>query len=252
MAQYPIRRMRVGRTVRNVLPSGALVLYPDPNASRLIWELAYAALSFQEIDALRNHFNACQGRLRAFTFIDPASNMLVSSSSLIQQPWSSSGLLEITSQALDPLGSSSAFTMTNTANVGLELTQTLNVPSSYQYCFSVYVRSDAAGSVQLLRRGSAVEQVQTASVTNQWTRVTSAGRLVDTGTALTVGVVLDPGQSVCLYGPQVESQSKPSRYKATTQRGGVYTSTHWASDEFSVVTEAPDSFSTTVRIEASV
>jgi hypothetical protein len=252
MAQYPIRRTRVGRTVKNVLPGGTLVAYPDPSASRLMWELGYGALSLEDIDTLANHFNSCQGRLHAFTFIDPAGNMLASSSSFVQQVWSSSKLLGITSQALDPLGSFSAFTVTNAANIGLELTQTVSVPSSYQYCFSVYVRSDAAATLQLLRRGSAVQQMQRAPVSKEWSRVTSAGRLADAGTILTVGVVLDPGQQICLYGPQVEPQLKPSRYKATAQAGGVYTNAHWASDEFSVAADAPDSFSTTVRIEASV
>ena len=82
VAQYPFRKARVVRTITNALPSGEFIVGPDADGSRMVWQLGYSALSAQEANALSTFFNACQGRLRAFTFIDPAENMLTSSSDL--------------------------------------------------------------------------------------------------------------------------------------------------------------------------
>jgi len=82
VAQYPFRNAKIIRTIANSLPGGDLILAPDTHGSRIVWQLGYAALSTQEANALITLFDACKGRLRAFTFIDPAENMLASSSDL--------------------------------------------------------------------------------------------------------------------------------------------------------------------------
>ncbi len=252
LAQYPTRRTRSGRTVKNVLPDGTLISYPDPDASRIVWDLGYASLSPKDVGALTAHFNACQGRFHAFTFIDPAGNMLVNSSNLAGAGWSFSNLLQIAPDHADPSGGAAAFTVTNTANVSLELAQTLIVPAGYQYCFSMYALSLQATTLTLVRSGTATQQANTLRVGTQWSRIVSSGRLADQGSSFTVGVSLVAGQQVFLYGLQLEAQIAPSRYKATTQTGGVYANAHWGSDEMALSADGPDLFSTVFSIEVSI
>ena len=252
LAQYPTRRTRTGRTVKNVLPDGTLISYPDPDASRVVWDLGYAGLSAQDVGALTAHFNACQGRFHAFTFIDPTGNMLVNSANLTGAGWSYSNLIQITANYADPNGGLTAFTVTNTANVSLELAQTLIVPAGYRYCFSMYALSAQATTLTLARSGAASQQTNALQVGTQWSRIVSSGRLTDQGTSFTVAVSLSPGQQVFLYGLQLEAQMAPSRYKATAQFGGVYANAHWGSDEMAVSADAPDLFSTVFSIEASI
>jgi hypothetical protein len=144
VAQYPFRKARVVRTITNALPSGEFIVGPDADGSRMIWQLGYSALSGQEASTLSNFFNTCQGRVRAFTFIDPAENMLTSSSDLSNASWQNSNAIRLTSNCPDPVGGNAAFVATNSGQASQELTQTIDVPANYQYGFSLYARSDQA------------------------------------------------------------------------------------------------------------
>ena len=48
-----------------------MILYPDRDATRLVWELSYTNLSATELEAIQVLFNNCVGRFHGFTFIDP-------------------------------------------------------------------------------------------------------------------------------------------------------------------------------------
>jgi uncharacterized protein DUF2460 len=164
IAQYPFRRTSVVRTITNSLPGGDLVLAPDPDASRIVWELAYPVLSTQEANALTTFFESCQGRLRAFTFIDPAENMLTSSSELSDTSWLNLGSIQLTPNYPDAAGGNAAFRLTNNSQITQELTQTIAVPANYQYCLSVYARSEQAASIELIRRGPSSQDSNLFSV----------------------------------------------------------------------------------------
>lgn len=251
LAQYPIQKIRATRTIKNVMPDGTMVLYSDQSADRLIWALAYEELSSTDLGALQAHFAACLGPLRAFTFIDPTDNMLAWSADLTQPSWTTSTLLTL-SQGDDPNGGTGAFVISNVGQSDQAISQTLQVPGRYQYCFSAYVTSASASSVSLVRSGAHDQQVDVLPVTPNWTRVTSSGRLDDAGTTLTVGILVPAGQQVQVYGVQLEAQVRPSGYRATGQLGGVYPTSHWLNTELIVTAEAPDLFSTTVSIETSI
>src|SRR6476620_10502825 len=142
-AQYPLQKTRAARTIKNVLTDGSMVAFADPGSSRLYWQLSFAELTAVEANALQAHFEACAGPVRAFTFIDPTSNMLVWSSDLNAAIWNKSGLVNCVGGAADPAGTSSAFTVTNNATISEDITQTLAVPANYNYCFSLYATSAA-------------------------------------------------------------------------------------------------------------
>ena len=242
----------IGRTIRNLLPDGSLVLYPDVTAQRLVWQLGYNALASEDLNALSAHFTACQGRLQAFTFIDPTDNMLSNSSNFQGSSWVCPSSVTLTANADDPGGSTGAFSATNNGQASQEISQTLAVPAGYQYCFSIYVLSAAPATVNLTRRGPASQQTTVVPVGPQWTRVISSGRLPDAGATLSVAVSLEAGQQVSLYGPQLEAQIAPSRYRPTLQTGGVYANAHWGVDELPISADAPNLFSTVFSVEAAI
>jgi hypothetical protein len=252
LAQYPIRRAAVTRPVANVLPDGTTIALPDPGASRLFWQLAYTELELADLQAIQAHFTGCAGPLRAFTFIDPTGNMLSSTSDLTQGPWLAGPSIQITGGLPDPNGGSQAFSVVNAAQAVEELTQTLTVPSNYQYCFSIYVNCSAASAISLTRRGATVSATDSISISPGWTRISSSGKLNDPGTQLTIAVELAPGQRLQLFGPQLEPQIAPSRYRANAQSGCVYPQSHWASNQLAVTAEAPNLYAVVVSIETAL
>ncbi|MBV8864867.1 MAG: hypothetical protein JO210_05645 [Acidobacteriaceae bacterium] len=252
IAQYPIRKKAIGRTIRNLLPDGSLVLYPDTDAKRFVWQLGYSALSSEDLKALSGHFTACQGRLQAFTFIDPTDNMLSNSANLLGASWSFPSTVSLTGNIADPSGSQGAFSATNNGQESQEISQILAVPAGYQYCFSIYVLSGESATLNLIRRGPVSQQTRVLPVGPQWTRVVSSGQLSDTGAPLTVAISLEAGQQISLYGPQLEPQIAPSRYRPTLQVGGVYANAYWAIDELPISAEAPNLFSTVFSVEAAI
>jgi hypothetical protein len=252
VAQYPIRKVRLARTIKNVLPDGTMILYPDPDAARLLWELSYTNLSNSDIGTIQAHFKNCVGPFHAFTFIDPTDNMLLSSSDLKAGPWQTSSLIHAIPGTSDPDGGSSAFTATNTGQTDQVISQSVNVPANYRYCFSLYANSERDSAITLIRRGNSTEERTTVSVKSGWSRVVSSGQLDDSGEIFTVAISLEAGQRIELYGMQLEAQISPSRYRPTTQTAGVFSNAHWGVDELTVVAEAPNLFSTSFSIEAAI
>ena len=252
VAQYPISKSRLIRSLKNVLPDGTMLVAADPGSGRLYWQLSYIDLTADEISALQSHFSACLGRVRAFSFIDPTDNMLTSSADFTAAAWNVSNSISVTPGVADPEGGSSAFTVVNNSGANAEILQTLNVPAQYQYCFSIYAQSAQAGQLTLSRRGSPGEQASGCNIGPAWARLVTSGKLSDSGTQFSAVIGLAPGQTVTLYGPQLDAQISPSRYHQTFQTGGVYANAHWNVDELIVNTEAPNLFSTSFSIETSL
>jgi len=229
-----------------------MILLPDAAARRLVWQLAYSALSSSDLQLLTSLFAACAGTLRSFTFIDPTDNMLAFSTNLQAPVWSTSPQIVVRGGAPDPYGGTTAFVLTNNGQAVQTITQTLNVPAAYQYCFSIYAMSSASAQIVLSRQGSAAQAEATIPISSAWNRIAGAGVLNDLGTKLTVGVQLAPGQQVTVYGPQLEAQIAPSRYRPTAQKGGVYATAHWGLDQFPVTAQAPNLFATEFSIETAI
>lgn len=250
LVQYPIRKTQLFRTIKNILPDGNMLLSVDSGYSHRLWTLSYIDLSLSDIQALQGHFAACSGPLRAFTFIDPTDNMLLWSSDLSQPVWQNpSATITVHGGAADPFGGSSAFTITNNGESAEGLTQTLSVPSNFNYCFSIYLANVQETSATLIRSGSSTTQTASGRVSQGWTRLVSAGRLNDSGTEFAVGLRLSPGQQLTAFGPQLEAQPAPSPYRSTAQSSGVYPDSHWAVEQLPIAATAPDLFSTTFTIE---
>ena len=252
LAQYPIRKVAAVRTIQNALPNGSFVVGPDPGASRMVWQLSYTGLNDADLQALQSHFAACAGPLRGFTFIDPTDNMLGWSTDLTASIWMRDPLLSITRDVTDPLGANGAFQLSNTGNASQRITQAIHTPSGYTYSFSIYVRSNQPTAVLLLRNGSAAQAADSVALGPNWSRVVASGTLQDKGQGISVGLDLMPGQQVEVYGPQLEPQPAPSRYRATAQAGGVYANAHWASSTLAISADGPHLFSVPAEIETYI
>lgn len=252
LAQFPVRKNRVARTVKNVLPDGTMVLYSDPSAAKMQWQLSYTNLPESDLAALQNHFSACAGPVHAFTFIDPTENMLVWSADLTAGAWQTAAGVAVAGGQGDPAGGVTAFRVTNTGQAAEEIAQTLAVPSGYQYCFSLYASSAQPGSIGIVRRGSSAQETIDAAVGPAWTRIVSSGKLSDAGNAFTIAISLAAGQQVNIFGLQLEPQIAPSGYRPTQGQGGIYANAHWATDRLTVVAEGPDLFATSFVIESAL
>jgi hypothetical protein len=252
LAQYPIRKSNTVRTIKNIMADGSMLVAADPGAAQLVWTLSYVDLSISDVDALQAHFEACAGAVRAFTFLDPTDNLLLYSADLTGPSWATPTGITIEAGLPDPMGGSAAFSVTNTASAPQQIVQTVVAPAGYQYCFSVYADSTAGGTCGLSLSSANAQQTNQYPLVQPWSRILLSGKLNDIGAGLSVAISLAAGQSVSLFGPQLEPQFVPSRFRPTYSSAGVYLSAHWAVPELVFTADAPNLFSTSFSIETSV
>ena len=253
LVQYPIRKVTTIRTIKNILADGSMLVMADPGAGQLRWTLSYAALQPTDMNALQTHFERCGGPLRGFTFLDPTDNLLIYSADLTQSPWITPALVTIESHMPDPMGGNAAFYITNGGSAAQQIVQALPAVSvNFQYCFSVYAASTSGGTCSLVLSSANTQQTSVCPLGPLWSRLSSSGTLNDTGTGLSVAISLAAGQSISLFGPQLEPQFAPSRFRPTYSNGGVYVNAHWAGAELVFTADAPNLFSTSFSIETSV
>ena len=251
VVQFPLRKISTLRNITNVLPNGELILFPDSGLKTTDWRLAYTGMNADEIEALKSFFDACSGPLRPFSLLDPAGNLLSWSSDLSANEWLRSATLDIEAFVPDPFSGFNAFTVTNTGQAFQALTQVLTAPCSYQYCFSFFARAAAPCSIQSLRAGNERSAITNHNLTPAWSRFTSSGRLLDTGTQFSVGLNLAPGQEITLYGLQCEPQIGASSYRPTSGVSGIYANTFWLDQYLEISADSPKSFSTVINLQTA-
>src|SRR4051812_8729822 len=93
IAHHPVRKTIETRTVTNVLPGGNVFMYPDEAAQKTIWSWEYVGATVDEATTILKFFEACEGRLRPFTFLDPVGNLLSGSSDFRSDGWQLSSML---------------------------------------------------------------------------------------------------------------------------------------------------------------
>ena len=237
--QFPITRQRSARTVVNQSCQGYQVKLADPGAAVTEWHLSFDELSDQELAALEALFQAVEGRLTPFTFLDPVDNLLAWSEQLNQPVWQADPLLTLTGGIADPTGGTSGYQVSNPTAATLMLQQSINAPASLDYCLSLYARSVQNTQVWLVR-GSAIAP---QAITPQWTRLTSSGQIQDSGDSISFGIAIGPGTTVDVFGLQVEAQIAASLYKQTADTGGVYPNARFRDDVMTVTTVGPGRYS---------
>jgi hypothetical protein len=229
VAQFPVTRSRRWWSITNELEDGELISVPDTAAGQIQWKLSYQDLADAEVQNLSALFAASQGEFGAFTFIDPLANLLGWSEDLSQSAWQL-GLLQAAAAVTDPLGTLRASSITNPGAGPQALLQTLGVSGNYVACFSAYLRSNVAGTVTLQRDGTQV----TVTVGPAWQRAYVSGVGSSGANQSSFSVGLAAGQTIDVFGLQVEAQPYPSAYKQTSAALGIYEQTYFDDDELTI------------------
>ena len=243
LTQYPVLKARRPRTVINRAQDGSTIRIADPAAETTEWLLAYADLSDAEATALRSFFDAAEGTLQCFTFLDPTGNLLAFSEQLDDDVWQRDPLLSISAGLADPKGGTSAWRLRNQGGGEQWLSQTLAAPGDYQYCFSAYVRSAASARVLLSIAGHAFEK----AVTTEWTRVSATGTGDAATSSVRFAIAVPADMTIEVFGLQTEAQCAASSYMAST-RGGVYEGAHLGEDVLTITRTSDNRHSCTVKI----
>ena len=207
-------------------------MLPDAAAGQIEWHLSYRDLTDAEVLNLSNLFVASRGGFDAFTFIDPLANLLGWSENLSQPDWQA-GLLQTQGSVADPVGTLRAWTVTNGTSGVQTLTQTLGISGNYVACFSLWVRSNAVGAFTLARDGHQIS----ATIGPVWTRIWVSGAGTSAAAQSTFSLLIGAGQSIDVFGLQIEAQPHPSAYKPTVASIGIYEETYFGTDELKVTSE---------------
>jgi hypothetical protein len=250
IAQYPLQKTRVRRTVVNSLGDGTLVKFADDWAGTAEWSIALSALSSAETAAIADLFRATEGRLQRFTFIDPSTNLLAWSGDLTKTLWQKDPLLQVHAGAADPFGGTRAAGVVNAGQARQGILQSLPAPCNFTYCFSAWVRSAGASSVTLIRTCASSSDTTTVRLDSNWRRISSSGALIGADTSIGFAIELDPGASIELFGLQAEAQDAPSAYMETTEMNGVYSNARFNTDRLTITAQSPGRTDTELRIIA--
>lgn len=234
VAQFPLQRKRQWRAITNVMESGELISLPDVNGGRIEWTLSYQELTDAEVANLAGLFATSGGEAGSFGFVDPFANLLGWSEDLSQPGWQM-GELTATSGINDPVGTTRAWNLQNATGAEQMLSQSLGVPGEYTICFSAYVRSDAVGSIGILRDATRVN----ATTGPEWKRVQIGGAGASGGTASTFSLAVGTASSIQVFGLQVEAQPWPSPYRPTGDAAGILEETRFRGGDLAVVNTAP-------------
>jgi len=247
VCQFPVRRRSTTRTLCNQLLGGDTIRMADDGARTISWQLRYKNLTNDEWSSIEQLFENCEGRLSTFTFVDPTDNLLMWSEDWSRPAWSVDPLIEVTPGAQDPFGGTGALQITNTSQTAQRMFQTIGSASWFQYCFSVYLRSDVATSVRVVA-SAGLESRKSVIVDTNWTRVINPAKLSSNQDGIAFGLELPAGTRLDAFGPQVEAQPAAGYYKKTTDRGGVYGETRFDTDSLTLVSDGPNENSSVVNL----
>jgi hypothetical protein len=233
LAQFPIRKRRVTRTVINECADGRRIRLADTGAAVVEWRIEFAGLTDQELDTLQQFFRTSEGRLGTFTFVDPTDNLLAWSEKLDEPVWEKSPFLQV-----------NGLRLTNTGGAAASLQQTINIPAWFYYCFSLSARSDDSTSLTLLRDGDGTAR----QIGPEWRRLLLSTKVTTTAESARFGIEIEAGKSVEVSGLQVEAQAGPSAYKKTLAKAGIYGKARFQEDTLEFTTQGPNQHSCLVKV----
>jgi hypothetical protein len=252
VSQYPIARTMQLRSLVNEMLGGDNIRAAEPGANTVRWELHYEGLTDAEWSSIDQLFEAAEGRLTTFTFLDPTDNLLLWSEDWTQAPWVTDPLIALETGVADPLGGSAAMQITNNAQTTQRVMQATGGPSEFQYSLSLYVKGDAACAVDLAVSATGQDWTTPVNVGTKWSRVSAGVMLSTTTDGVSFGIQLPAGGRVYAFGAQVEAQRAAGPYKKTTDVAGVYCQARFDSDVLSRVSNAPNQNSGVVKLMSNV
>lgn len=231
MAGYPLTRKITRRTVVNRMADGSALKLADADAAGLQWTLPYSGLSDVERESLEAFFALCEGRLRPFTFFDPAGNLLAHSDDLTKSIWHVDGLILRDGMKL-----------TNGGQVWQGIAQTIAGPEWFHWCFSALVKG--TGRVRAMVGTLRSEYV----AAENWTEVSCSGALEGSGEEVTCRLDIEAGGTVEVGKLRLHAQPMPGEHRRTAQYSGVFPETRFDQDGLEFTAEGPGNHSTTIRL----
>jgi hypothetical protein len=251
-AQFPIERQVARRTITNDFADGMRLKLDDPAAAGMFWTLRYEGLTDAERTAIEDLFGSAEGRLQTFMFLDPSSNLLRWSEDLEKPVWNADGMLQVTSQVPDGVGSERASRLTNTGQVFQGIQQKIDAPGWYRYCFSVTARASAACMARMILTNADGTAVSEYAVGPSWTRYACSGAIEGEAEDITCRFETAAGAAVEVFGFQLEAQPNSSAYRVTGTQSGVYPKTRFFEDEILFVANGIDDHAAIVRLYSAL
>jgi hypothetical protein len=245
IAQFPIRKHVIQRTIVNRAVGEQLIKMADPEGGIIGWKLQYSGLSDAEVRAFETLFEACEGRLHSFSFVDPLGNLLRWSENLDESVWQTS--LLATAGAEDPNDGTAAYTLTNGSQSPQSISQAVESPAGYTYTFSVWIRSRSAEGVRLSITNGGVDVSVTRHISAGWERIQVTASMHGSGDQITCSIEVPGGSAVDVFGAQLDAQSDASEYRKSNDRSGVYM-TRFDQDDLEWDTYGPDNHSMRIRV----
>src|SRR5206468_598571 len=117
--------------------------------------------------------------------------------------------------------------------------QTIAAPSSFRYCFSVYVSTVQPASVSCSAGPVALVVAQSYRVSSSWARLVMSYSGLGSASTVQFAITLPSTSSITCCFPQVEAQLGAGPYKRTRNQSGVYPGTRFGSDQLDFTTTAP-------------
>lgn len=247
-ALYPLTKTSRQRSVVNTLADGSTNVYADQDAASLGWELQANGLTAAEWSTIESLFVATSGMWQPFTFLDPVGNLIAESENFGSSAWTNGPLMDLTTGATDPFGTTRATSVTNAGITTEALAQTLPVPGDFHYCLSAWARTDSESAVTLSISSTGGSATKTFVLGTQWVRLSLSANLHMSTESVTFGAQLAGGESIDIFGLQAEAQIGHSDYKQTGTRAGVYAGARFATDTLTVTAQATDVFDAVIRI----
>jgi hypothetical protein len=243
LSQFPVQKTRRTRTVTNRAADGSTIKLSDPAGVITEWTLTYSDLSDREAATLQAFFDAAEGSLNGFTFLDPSGNLLAWSDQLTNAVWQRDPALSLTGSVADPRGGKQAWRLANSGAAVQRVAQTIAAPGDCQYCLTAYLRAAAPAIARLWAGDDSIS----ADLTPVWNRLMLTSSPQSDVTSIPIGVEVAALATVEIYGIQVEAQPGSSGYKATS-RGGIYESAHLRDDALAITRTGVNRNSCTVKI----
>lgn len=241
LAQYPIQKERIERSIINVSEDGNVTALYDQYACQIRWALSYEDLSDSESTSLTLFFQQCEGRLQSFLFLDPTENLFAYSEDLSESCWVYNSLLTVTPGIVDPFGTTRASRLTNTSQGTLTLIQTVPLPGTVWCAFSVYMQAVTPGvTIQLTRTDRSTVDAASYQPEATWVRFSLGNFFASSiSTSCDFSITIPSGASVNIFGFQLDAQPSPATYVLSTNETGVYPNCRFDIDALGVSATAP-------------
>ena len=229
VSQFPFSVDTGYRTLVNRTPDGSEIYATDVDFHVRRWQLNLNQLSDQEWQSILDLHQKVEGRLHTFLFLEPGGNLLSWSEAFADPVWVMDPGITVTGDQTDPFGGTGAGRVTNSGAQG-SLLQVLNVPASFRHVGSIWARTAASGAALQVSDTASQTVAATFDNSNQWKRYSVGYNLTSALDSVDFKVVVPASSTVDVYGPQLEAQPAPSKYKKTLQQAGVYPNARFEDD----------------------